>query len=175
MRRWMILIRKPSPIRPPGPFRAKFSAPAKRTAMADVLAHLHLLVGEQPTAAAMLLFGRDPQRFIPLRKLRCMHFHGTEIQRPAPYYQIFKGRLFEQVDRAADFVLSVLNLSVGTRESERPGAGGLRSPARRRARGDRQRRAPTATTPWPGAVQVSVFADRMEVWNPGVLPPELTP
>jgi hypothetical protein len=26
-----------------------------------------------------------------------------------------------------------------------------------------------------GAVQVSVFADRVEVWNPGVLPPPLTP
>ena len=44
-----------------------------------------------------------------------MHFHGTEIQRPAPSYQVFKGRLFEQVDRAADFVLSVINRSVGTR------------------------------------------------------------
>ena len=38
-----------------------------------------------------------------------MHFHGTEIQRPAPYYQIFQGSLFEQVDRATNFALGVLN------------------------------------------------------------------
>jgi ATP-dependent DNA helicase RecG len=41
-----------------------------------------------------------------------MHFHGTQIQRPV--HPIFKGRIFDQVDRAAYFVLGV-NHSVGTR------------------------------------------------------------
>ena len=45
-----------------------------------------------------------------------MHFHSTEVQRPAPSYQIFGGNLFEQVDRGADFVLSKLDRAVGTRE-----------------------------------------------------------
>jgi hypothetical protein len=44
-----------------------------------------------------------------------MHFHGTAIQRPVPFYRVFKGTLFEQVDMAVDFVLSKLNRSVGTR------------------------------------------------------------
>ena len=90
----------------------RFPLPQKEP-MADVLTHLHLMEGNQLTTAAMLLFGRDPQRFVSCAEVRCMHFHGTEIQRPAPYYQIFQGRLFEQVDRAADFVLSVLNVSGG--------------------------------------------------------------
>ena len=81
----------------------------------DVLAHLGLLHGRQPTNAALLLFGRQAQHFVPAAEVRCMHFHGTEIQRPAPSYQIFKGRLFDQVDRAADFVLGVINRTVGTR------------------------------------------------------------
>ena len=109
-------IPKPSPTSCVVPVRSGRFPLAQRTPLADVLAHLRLLEGKQPTTAAMLLFGRDPQRFVSCAEVRCMHFHGTEIQRPAPYYQIFKGRLFEQVDRAADFVLSVLNLSVGMRE-----------------------------------------------------------
>jgi hypothetical protein len=68
------------------------------TSVADVLTHLHLISGAEPTHAAVLLFGRDPQRFLPSAEIRCMHFHGTEIQRPAPFYRIFKGTLFEQVD-----------------------------------------------------------------------------
>ena len=64
---------------------------AARTPKADVLAHLHLLVEGQPTNAAVLLFGRDPQRFVSSAEVRCMHFHGTEIQRPAPYLPDIQG------------------------------------------------------------------------------------
>ena len=38
----------------------------------------------------------NPQRALPSAELRCMHFHGTEIARPVPFYQIFKGNLFKQ-------------------------------------------------------------------------------
>jgi predicted HTH transcriptional regulator len=141
--------------------------------MADVLAHLHMLVNGQPTNAAVLLFGRDPQRFMSSAEVRCMHFHGTEVQRPAPYYQIFKGRLFEQVDRASDFVLSVLNRSVGTRieSAQAPVAYEIPPDVVREAIVNAVAHRDYALA---GAVQVSVFADRVEVWNPGVLPPPLT-
>ncbi len=50
-----------------------------------------------------------------------MHFHGKEVRKPIPSYQIFKGTVFELVDRAADFVLSKLAAMVGTRaESNSP-------------------------------------------------------
>lgn len=88
----------------------------EQTPAREVLTHLRLLGDAQPSIAAVLLFGRDPQRFVPAAELRCMHFHGTEVQRPAPSYQIFGGSLFEQVDRGADFVLSKLDRAVGTRE-----------------------------------------------------------
>lgn len=86
---------------------------AEGTPVVDVLTHLHLLADGQVANAAVLLFGRDPQRFMPCAEVRCMHFHGTEIQRPVPFYRIFKGNLFEQVDQAVDFVLSKVNRSVG--------------------------------------------------------------
>ena len=145
----------------------------QRTPKADVLAHLHLLVDHQPTNAAVLLFGSNPQRFLSSAEVRCMHFHGTEIQRPAPSYQIFQGRLFEQVDRAADFVLSVLNRSVGTRalSAQAPVAYEIPPDVVREAIVNAVAHRDYALA---GGVQVSVFADRVEVWNPGVLPPPLT-
>ena len=85
------------------------------TPVHDLLAHLHLLSGNQPTNAAILLFGRDPQQFFPAAEVRCMHVHGTEVERPVPFYRIYKGTIYEQVDTAVDFVLSKINRSVGTR------------------------------------------------------------
>lgn len=151
----------------------QFPLPVKTPAV-DVLAHLHLLNGKHPTHAAILLFGRDPQRFLPAAEVRCMHFHGTEIQRPVPFYRIFKGILFEQVGMAVDFVLSKLDRSVGTR------AESIQAPVREEIPPDVIREAIVNAVAHrdyasAGAVQVSVFADRVEAWNPGVLPAPLTP
>lgn len=150
----------------------QFPLPVK-TPVVDVLAHLHLLNGEHPNNAAVLLFGRDPQRFLPSAEVRCMHFHGTEIQRPVPFYRIFKGTVFSQVDMAVDFVMSKLNRSVGTR------AESIQAPVRYEIPPDVIREAIVNAIAHRdytsgGAVQVSVFADRVEVWNPGVLPESLT-
>lgn len=150
----------------------QFPLPVK-SPLETVLTHLHLLCEGQPTNASLLLFGRDPQRFLPSAELRCMHFHGTEIQRPVPFYRIFKGNVFEQVDMAVDFVMSKLNRSVGTR------AESIQAPVRYEIPAEVVREAIVNAVAHrdytsAGAVQVSVFADRVEVWNPGTLPAPLT-
>lgn len=144
------------------------------TPVVDVLTHLGLLQDRQPSNAAVLLFGREPQRFAPTAEVRCMHFHGTEVERPAPFYRVFKGTIFEQVDRAEDFVLSVIARSVGTR------AQGPQAPVVYELPPDAVREAIVNAVAHRdyvsgAAVQVSVFADRVEVWNPGELLPPLTP
>ena len=150
----------------------QFPLPEKAP-MSAVLTHLNLLCEGQPTNAALLLFGRDPQRFLPSAEMRCMHFHGTEIQRPVPFYRIFKGNAFEQVDMATDFVVSKLNRSVGTRaeSSQAPVRYEILPEVIREAVVNAVAHRDYASA---GAVQVSVFADRVEVWNPGVLPAPLT-
>ncbi len=144
------------------------------TALANVMTHLNLLLNGQPTKAAILLFGRNPQRFLPSAEVRCMHFHGTEVARPVPFYRIFKGNLFEQVDMAHDFVMSKLNRSVGTR------AESAQAPVRYEIPSDVVREAIVNAIAHrdytsDAAIQVSVFADRFEIWNPGQLPAPLTP
>lgn len=150
----------------------KFPLP-ETAGTADVLSHLEMLAGGLPTHAAILLFGKNPQRFLPSAEVRCMHFHGTEIVRPAPYYRIFKGGLFGQVDAAVNFVLSVVNLSVGTR------AESTQAPVRPELPPEVVREAVVNAIAHrdyasAAAVQVSVFSDRVEIWNPGELSPPLT-
>lgn len=147
---------------------------AEQATVPQVLTHLGLLADNQPSNAAILLFGRDPQRFVPCAEVRCMHFHGVEIERPAPFYRVFKGSLFEQVDRATDFVLSVVRQGIGTRESSPQAPAPYEIPCdvvREAVVNAIVHRDYTSSA----AVQVSVFADRVEVWNPGHLLPPLTP
>lgn len=90
-----------------------------------------------------------------------------------PFYRIFKGTVFQQVDMAVDFAMSKLNRSVGTR------AESSQAPVRYEIPPDVIREAIVNAIAHrdytsAGAVQVSVFADRVEVWNPGALPVSLT-
>jgi ATP-dependent DNA helicase RecG len=61
------------------------------------------------------LFGKQPQRFLISSEVKCAHFHGTTVRKPIPFYQVYKGNLFELVDQAVNFVLSKIDLAVGTR------------------------------------------------------------
>jgi len=139
----------------------------------EALTHLNLLDDRQPSHAAVLLFGRDPQRFLLTSEVKCLHFHGTDVRKPIPSYQIYKGTVFELVDQAVDFVMSKINRAVGTRaqgpqapvEYELPREAVTEAIVNAVAHRDYTSHA---------SVQVSLFADRLEVWNPGELPPSLT-
>ena len=139
-----------------------------------VLQNFNLLRAGKPTNAAMLLFGKNPRRFFNNAQVHCFHFHGTEKQKPIASQQPYEGRLFEVIDQAVEFVLGKLDRSVGTRamsaqapvefEIPRPviAEAIVNAVAHRNYRHN-------------GFVQVIVFADRIEVWNPEELPPGLTP
>jgi len=87
----------------------------KRAKPEQALTHLDLLSKGQPKHAAILLFGKNPQHFVRSAEVKCLHFHGTTVQKPIPSYQIYKRTAFDQVDQAVDFVMSKLTRSVGTR------------------------------------------------------------
>ncbi len=143
------------------------------TPVEHALVHLNLLDAGAPSHAAVLLFGRQPQRFLTTSEVKCAHFHGTEVTRPMPSYQIYRGTLFELIDQAIDFVMSKIARSVGTRsegaqasvEYELPREAVAEAIVNAVAHRDYASNA---------SVQLSLFADRLEVWNPGELPPALT-
>lgn len=138
------------------------------------LTHLNLVDNGRPTHAAVLLFGKEPQRFLVTSEVKCLHFHGTRVEKPIPSYQIYKGTVFELVDQALDFVLSKINRRVGTR------AYSVQAPVEYELPLEAVREAIVNAVAHRdytsnASVQVMLFADRLEVWNPGELPPPLTP
>ena len=145
----------------------------ENTPPAEVLAHLNLLDAGQPTHAAVLLFGKQPQRFLITSEVKCMHFHGTEVSKPIPSYQIYRGTVFDLVDQATDFVMSKINRRVGTRAlgPEAPVTYELPGEAVGEAIVNAVAHRDYASN---ASVQVMLFSDRLEVWNPGELPPPLT-
>ncbi len=139
----------------------------------EVLEHLNLLDRGRPTHAAVLLFGRQPQRHLPMSEVRCAHFHGTDVAKPIPSLQVYKGTVFELVDQAKDFVLSKIALWVGTRAegSQVPTAYEIPQEVVVEAIVNAVCHRDYTSS---ASVQVMLFSDRLEVWNPGALPPTLT-
>lgn len=139
----------------------------------ELLTHLSLLVDGQPTNAAVLLFGKQPQHFLMASEVKCAHFHGIEVAKPIPSYQVYKGTVFALVDQAVDFVMSKINLRVGTRTLGPQADVSYEIPREVVAEAIVNAVAHRDYTSH-GSVQVMLFADRLEVWNPGRLPQSLT-
>ncbi|MDR2562946.1 MAG: DUF4062 domain-containing protein, partial [Prevotellaceae bacterium] len=138
-----------------------------------ILTHLNLLRKGKICNAALLLFGKQPQRFFLTSEIKCAHFHGIRVEKPIPSYQVYKGNLFELVDQAVDFVMSKINLAVGTRKRsiEAPTAYEIPPEAVKEAIVNAVAHRDYDST---ASVQVMLFNDRLEVWNPGFLPIQLS-
>lgn len=147
---------------------------SKEESVETILTHLNLMKDDDVTNAALLLFGYDPQSFFISSHVKCAHFHGVEITKPIPSYQTYKGDVFQLVDQAVDFVLSKINLEVGDRSTtnkaeisyEIPRAAVAEAIVNAIVHRDYTSNA---------SVQVMLFQDRLEIWNPGRLPYGLTP
>ena len=138
-----------------------------------LLVHLDLLNDGKLTNAAMLLFGKSPQRFLISSEVRCAHFHGTEVAKPIPSYQVYKGTAFQLVNQTVDFVLSKIALSVGTRAKRVRASVTYEIPKEVVTEAIVNAVAHRDYTS-NASIQVMIFADRIEIWNPGGLPPPLT-
>jgi len=138
-----------------------------------LLTHLNLLDDGKPTNAAILLFGANPQRFHRTAETKCIHCHGTEYRRPFASMQVYGGDLFEQADQTQDFILGKINRAIGTR------AASITAPATYELPPDAVAEAVINAIAHRdyhsnASVEVRLFADRLEIWNPGTLPGTLT-
>ena len=146
------------------------------TSSAVLLAHLDLIDDDGRIAnAALLLFGKKPQKYFIASEVKCVQFYGDVVEKPMPAYQIYRGDVFELVDQATSFVMSRINNWVGTRE------GGERAaiPTRPELPMDAVREAIVNAVchrdyTSNASVQVMLFRNRLEICNPGVLPYGLT-
>lgn len=134
-----------------------------------ILTHLNLLQNNRLTNAALLLFGKQPQRFFINSEIRCASFSGTIVEKPIPSYKVFKGTAFELVDQALEFVLNKLDYRIETRAESVSIPGRYEIPKEVIAEAIVNAIAHRDYTS-NASVQAMVFRDRVEILNPGALP-----
>ena len=135
---------------------------------------LHLVSDDgRVTNAALLLFAKDPQKWFVSSVVKCAQFYGTEPVKPIPFEQIYSGSVFELVDQAVAFVMTHIDARVSDRSKSAQADVEYELPVQAVTEAIVNavvHRDYTST----GAVQVMLFRDRLEVWNPGGLPKGLT-
>jgi ATP-dependent DNA helicase RecG len=136
----------------------------------EALERLELFVEGKLTNAAVLLFGRTPQKFFSLAETRCARFKGIE---PIEFIdmKVFGGTIIEQRDDAVEFVKEHIALHakiVGTERQEKweyPIEAVREAVTNALCHRDYE---------ISSNVQVRIFDDRVEVWGCGPLPEPLT-
>ena len=93
--------------------RRGFKLPVSTSAK-DLLAHLDLMREDgRLTNAAVLLFGKKPQRYFINSEVKCAWFYGTRVEKPMADHQIYQGDVFQLADQARDFVMSHISREIG--------------------------------------------------------------
>ena len=136
----------------------------------QIMNSLHLLTPDnQLRNAALLLFAKDTQKWFTTATIKCAQFYGNQVQKPMASQQIYGGSIFEMVDLAVSFVMARIDQRVGQRThsaqvdvmSELPVQAVTEAIVNAVVHRDYTSNA---------SVQVMLFRDRLEIWNPGTLP-----
>ncbi len=145
----------------------------ENTPIIEALERLELLKGGKLTNAAVLLFGKNPQKFFIVAETRCARFKGIEPVKPFIDMKVFGGSIIEQVDKSMAFALEHIPMKVYL--------------AGKPEREERYEYPPDAIREAiinaichrdyqvPSNIQIRIFDDRIEVWGAGPLPEPLTP
>ena len=140
---------------------------SEETPIRGILEHLGM-VGEsgKPRRAAMMCFGKNPQKYAVSSGVKCIEWYGTERAKPMGDYKWYKGDLFSVADEALAFIKRKMRLRVEGAK------GGSQSNdvfeldeklVREAINNAIAHRDYTSTA----SVQVEFFRDRLVVTNPG--------
>jgi ATP-dependent DNA helicase RecG len=121
--------------------------------------------------AAILLFGKHPQSFLIETEVKCGRFEGTDSVNFLDE-RTFEGNILGQLDEALAFVKRNTRQAIRiTGKPEREIVPEYPDEAVRESLINALCHRDYASV---GTVQVRIYDDRLEVWNPGRLPPDLT-
>ena len=135
----------------------------------EALEHLELLSGGKPTNAAILLFGKNPQRFFMQAETRCARFKGTK---PLEFIdlKVFGGTIVDQREDAVEFVQEHIERHARIVGLERLELWEYPLDAIREAVTNAICHRDYEIS---GNVQIRIFDDRLEIWGCGPLPEPL--
>jgi len=140
------------------------------TSVDHVLRQLGFIQDGKLTVAAVLLFGRNPQRLLTQAMVRCARFKGTTEVHFLDM-KVIQGSIIEQVEEVMAFVKRNIRMAAeikGLRRDEKweyPLEGLREAVVNAICHRDYASSA---------NVQIRIFDDRLEVWNPGELPEGMT-
>lgn len=140
----------------------------------EILHHLNLTSDDgRLTNSALLLFAKDPQKFFITSEVKCVVFPSPIRHKPLLSYQVYHGSLFEMVDSAVGYVMQHIDAYVGkhtTTSVEVKHEIPIEAVTEVIVNALTHRSYESN-----GSVQVELYPDRLEIWNPGQLPYGLTP
>jgi ATP-dependent DNA helicase RecG len=143
------------------------------TPVETALESLELLKEGKLTNAAILLFCRNPQKFIDTAVIHCAKFRGDDVTQPYSNMKVIRGAIVAQIDQTEQFIRDNIAKAawMPKEKFEREESWEYPPDAFREAvinavcHRDYQS---------PGNVQVSIFTNSLEIMNPGLLPSTLT-
>ncbi len=141
--------------------------------MADILRKLKLMKDGKLTNAAILLFGKDAQAFFLQSELKAIRFKGVDETRPMLDFKTIGGDAITLLEKAESFIFDHIPMKawIESGKLQRQEKWLYPPDAIREALANALAHRDYAS---PGKVQVRIFDDRLEIWNPGLLPPPLT-
>jgi ATP-dependent DNA helicase RecG len=139
----------------------------------SALEKLRLLSGGLPTNAAILFFGKDPQRFFIQSEIRCARFKGEEVSSTYLNMNILHGRIDQLIEDANLFITQTIRKAAWVVPGKMPREEHWEYPP------DALREAVINAVchrdySASGNVQIRIFESRAQVWNPGILPEGVT-
>jgi ATP-dependent DNA helicase RecG len=135
----------------------------------EILMRLKLIKDSKLTNSAILLFGKNPQSFFIQAEVKCVRFKGTGVTGTMIDMKDIGSNLIDQVIEVEKFIFSHISLTswIENGKIERQEKWEYPPKAIREALvnaiAHRDYRSPSK-------VQVRIFDDRIEFWNPGKLP-----
>ena len=138
------------------------------TSPSEALKRLNLLVDNKPTNTAILMFGKNPQRFFIQSEIRCARFKGIKAVKPFIDMKVIDGSIYEQIDQTEKFILFNIKKAawIEPGKIERQEKWEYPPDAIREAIINAIAHRDYNSS---ANVHISIFDDRIEIWNPGKL------
>lgn len=143
----------------------------KSTSLRDTLQNLRLGDEAHFGNAAVLLFGKLPQRFFVEAKVKCARFVGTS---PVHFLdeRSIEGSILQQLDEAMAFVARNTRQAIVI--TGKPAHDVVPEYPEEAVREAVTNALCHRSYTDVGTIQVRIYDDRLEVWNPGTLPSDLS-
>lgn len=145
----------------------------KGLAVKEILTRLKLMRNRKPTNAAVLLFAKNPQKFFLQAIIKAIRFNGTNVTEDMLDFKTIEGNILKQLKKAEDFIFSHIPKKAWIEEEKLQREEKWLYPPKAIREGLANGLA-HRDYEIPSNIQIRIFDNRMEIWNPGTLPKGLT-